>query len=90
MLEGLKVRTIYLGITLVCESTHIAAPTVSILNKHNEGVNVCSTSPTPRDNRIRNHRYRILLVSQRDIWPNCYCKWEFSLLEQRIGLRNTS
>lgn len=64
MLEALQVRTIYRGITLVRESAHIAAPTVSILNKYNEGIDVCSTSPTPCDDRIRNHRYRILLVSQ--------------------------
>ena len=51
-------------ITLVRESAHIAAPTVYILNKHDEGINVCSTPPTSCDDRIRNHRYRILLVSQ--------------------------
>ena len=76
--------------TLICKSTHIATPTVPVLDKRDEWIDICSTSSASSDNGIGDHWHRVFVISKGDIRSNCQRKGDFSLLEEGVALRYTS
>jgi hypothetical protein len=73
--------------TFICESTHVASPSIPIFNEGDKWIDVCSTSSTPGNDSIGHHWHGVLFISKREIWSNCQCEGEPCFLQERTGLR---
>jgi hypothetical protein len=79
-----------LGVTLICQATHYASPSVSAFDKGDIGVDISATSSAPRNDSIGHYRDWAFLIPQRGIGADCKRKREFGFLQERVALRYTS
>ena len=73
---------------LVGHRTHATPPTVPIVNELNERVNVCSASPTPRNDRISDKRDLFFALFHGAVGGDHESKREFCFVEERMGGRD--
>jgi hypothetical protein len=68
---------------VIGEVTHVAAPSMRVIQEAGERVDVGTASPTPGNDTIVLNRNVVFGVMQRSVRLNDQCEWQLALLQER-------